>query len=286
MNAVHNYLKLVKFSHTVFALPFAMIGFFWGLHVSGQPISLRLFLQVLLCMVFARNAAMGFNRYADRRIDAQNSRTARREIPAGIISPRKALIFVIINGLLFLITAITINPLTAILSPLALIVILSYSLTKRFTALCHLILGLSLSIAPVGAYIAVTGHWGTMPLLLSVAIIGWVAGFDIFYALQDETFDRSHCLHSIPARFGKHKALFISLLLRIVTLICLIGVGIFFLNHTLYWCGLFLFVLLLVYQHLIVRPHDLSRVNLAFATLNGTGSVVYAIFTIFAICIH
>ncbi len=285
MNTVYNYLKLVKFSHTIFALPFAMIGFFWAVHNSSQPITVGLFVQVLLCMVFARNAAMGFNRYADRYIDAQNQRTQNREIPAGIISPRKALVFVIVNSLLFLITAITINPLTALLAPVALIIVLGYSLTKRFTALCHLILGLSLAIAPMGAYIAVTGHWGTMPALLSVAIIGWVAGFDIFYALQDETFDRAHGLYSIPSRFGKDNALIISIFLRSITLVCLISIGIFFLNSCLYWVGLLLFTLLLIYQHVVVR-YNPNRINLAFATLNGAGSIVYAVFTILAIYIH
>ena len=210
MNAVLKYASLVKFAHTVFAMPFAMVGFVYGLryaplHNPRWPYIVLV--QVILCMVFARNAAMGFNRWADRRIDAENPRTAGREIPAGKIPARHALWFVTVNALLFILTAATINRLAAILSPVALSVILVYSYCKRFTPLAHLVLGLSLGIAPVGAFIAVAGHVVfdghvvVEPFILALLVTTWCGGFDIIYALQDAEFDRRHGLHSIPARF-------------------------------------------------------------------------------------
>ena len=214
MNPISKYAHLVRFSHTIFAMPFALTSFVYALRDIGfgaensAPVWwLSLLVKVVLCMVFARNVAMGFNRWADRRIDAENPRTADREIPAGRISARAALWFVIINAALFIAAAASINSLTAALSPVALIVIMSYSYCKRFTSLSHLVLGLSLAIAPVGAYIAVTGRFALAPCVLALLVLTWCGGFDIIYALQDRDFDRAHGLHSIPARFSVSTAL-------------------------------------------------------------------------------
>ena len=218
---IRQYAGLVKFAHTIFAMPFALVGFVYALRTegissdcSGRYGWVVLLLQVLLCMVFARNAAMGFNRWADRRIDKANPRTADREIPAGKISARAALRFVIVNALLFVVTASTINLLTGLLSPVALFVILIYSYCKRFTALAHLVLGLGLGIAPVGAYIAVTGHFAWPPCILALLVMTWCGGFDIIYALQDADFDRKNGLYSIPARFSARVSLLFSILLH------------------------------------------------------------------------
>ena len=225
MNTVKNYLSLVKFSHTIFAMPFAMIGFVLAVRyapfesgtgtfttntsLSASVILLKLVL-VIACMVFARSAAMAFNRYLDASFDAMNPRTAIREIPAGIISSSSALRFVIFNCIAFIICTAFINTVCLALSPIALFVILFYSYTKRFTPLCHLILGVGLSLAPIGAYLAVTGQFDVLPVLFSFTVIFWVSGFDIIYAMQDVDFDRSQSLYSIPAYFGKWKALRIS----------------------------------------------------------------------------
>ncbi|HEX4958555.1 MAG TPA: UbiA-like polyprenyltransferase, partial [Lacibacter sp.] len=291
MTAIKNYLSLIKFSHTVFALPFALIGFFYGIisldeipHVKynhffyNTPAKLvGLFLStnwyllvlVLLCMVFARSAAMAFNRYLDRCFDAQNPRTAIREIPAGIISANSALLFTIIMSALFIITTYFINTICFALSPVALLVVLGYSFTKRFTPLCHLVLGLGLSLAPIGAYLAVTGKFELLPVLFSFTVLFWVSGFDIIYALQDEEFDKKYKLKSIPAWLGKTKALRVSEVLHVLSALCIIAAGWYGHFGIWYWIGVGLFIGLLVYQHLLVKPNDLSRVNMAFFTTNG-----------------
>ena len=289
MSGIRSYLSLVKFSHTLFALPFAMIGFFLGVlgtkslnesyALTTRELVLRFFL-VLLCMVTARSAAMAFNRYLDRHFDARNPRTAIREIPRGIIAPNSALRFVIICCLIFMLSCWFINPLCFFLSPVALFVILFYSYTKRFTSLCHLVLGIGLSLAPIGAFLAVTGHFEILPLLFSGAVICWVSGFDIIYALQDEDFDKSEKLFSIPTVFGKSSALRISVLLHIVSATFVIVAGELGDFGISYWIGVFLFAAMLIYQHTLVKPNDLSRVNLAFMTTNGIASVVFAIFVI------
>ncbi|MEY3240550.1 MAG: hypothetical protein RIR11_1988, partial [Bacteroidota bacterium] len=193
---MRNYLSLVKFSHTIFAMPFALTGFFLAVLEHKSGLNWILLGLVVLCMVFARSAAMAFNRWLDRDIDAGNPRTAVREIPAGVISPNAALAFVVANCALFVATTFFINPICFYLSPVALLVILGYSYTKRFTWLCHFVLGLGLALAPVGAYLAVTGYFSWPPVLLGCTVLTWVAGFDIIYALQDESFDRSKQLHS------------------------------------------------------------------------------------------
>jgi 4-hydroxybenzoate polyprenyltransferase len=275
--SIRHYLSLVKFSHTVFALPFAIIGFFIGVdHIDSNP-DWTLFLKVVLCMIFARSAAMGFNRFIDRKFDEQNERTANREIPAGIISSNAALIFVISMSVLFVATTWFINPLCFFLSPVALSVILGYSLTKRFTWLCHLILGLGLSLAPIGAFLAVTGEFEFLPLLFSFAVLFWTAGFDIIYALQDEAFDRSQNLFSIPVWLGTKKALALSTVLHVFTAAFIVSAGIIGAFGLFFWVGAALFLSLLVYQHSIVKHDDLSRVNLAFGTTNGIASVAFAI---------
>ena len=277
---VKTYLSLVKFSHTVFAMPFALIGFSLAVSGDDHQFSIKLFLLIILCMIFARNAAMGFNRFADKKFDALNPRTASREIPSGIIDSRSAKVFVIINVALFILTTYFINSLTLILSPVALIIVLGYSLTKRITVLCHFILGLGLSLAPIGAYISVTGEFNFLPIIYSFIVLTWVSGFDIIYALQDDEFDRTNSLYSIPSKTGRRKALSISILVHSITFLMVIAAGCLGSTGYLYWIGAAFFSILLVYQHLIVKHDDISRVNLAFATTNGIASMVYAAFVI------
>ncbi|MEG2319104.1 MAG: UbiA-like polyprenyltransferase [Mucinivorans sp.] len=275
------YLRLVKFSHTIFALPFALVGYVLGSVEVGFD-WLVLF-EVLVCMVMARSAAMGFNRLVDWRFDARNARTAMREIPAGVISPRRAAIFVVFCSVVFVAVSFAINMLCGVLSPVALVVVLGYSYTKRFTALCHFVLGLGLAIAPAAAYIATTGHLSTTPLWLSVLVWSWVAGFDIIFSLQDMEFDRSESLHSVPARMGVASGLWISALLHLFTALSVVTFGLMVVSNYLYWIGALLFVLLLTYQHLIVTPRNLSRVGLAFGTTNGVASIIFAMFTSLAL---
>ncbi|MCD6066444.1 MAG: putative 4-hydroxybenzoate polyprenyltransferase [Bacteroidetes bacterium] len=278
--ALKNYLSLIKFSHTVFALPFAMIGFFLSVRDGAFEFKPLVLVYVVLCMIFARSAAMGFNRYIDRKFDAMNPRTKMREVPAGVISANAALFFVIIMSLLFMATTWFINPLCFYLSPVALLVVLGYSYTKRFTALCHLVLGVGLGLAPIGSYLAVTGHFSLLPLLFSFTVFFWVSGFDIIYALQDEEFDVSQNLKSIPGYLGKKRALRLSELLHLFSTAFVVWAGIYGHFGFIYWIGVAFFCGLLIYQHSIVKPNDLSRVNLAFGTTNGIASVVFACFTL------
>ncbi|MEP7317572.1 MAG: UbiA-like polyprenyltransferase [Panacibacter sp.] len=301
MSKVKDYLSLVKFSHTIFAMPFAIIGFFlgfspfgtrqWNLNQTvgwGSDITNLVwwkngsikFILVIICMITARSAAMAFNRYLDRSFDAKNPRTAIREIPKGIIAPSSALRFVILNCLLFITATFFINRICFYLSPVALFVVLFYSYTKRFTPLCHLFLGLGLSLAPIGAYLAVTGRFDVLPILFSLAVIFWVSGFDIIYALQDMDFDKSQNLYSMPASLGKSKALHVSQLLHVLSAICVIVAGVHGGFHFLYWAGIAVFIGMLIYQHSIVKPNDLSKVNIAFMTANGIASVVFGVFVI------
>lgn len=275
-----NYLSLVKFMHTVFAMPFALIGFTLAVTTTANEFSFRLLLLIVLCMVFARNAAMGFNRLADRKFDSLNPRTEQREIPSGKVGVKSAGIFVAANAILFVISAGLINTLTLFLSPVALAVILGYSLTKRFTSLCHFILGLGLSLAPIGAYISVTGSFHYLPIIYSLIVLTWVSGFDIIYALQDDEFDRKNNLHSIPSLTGRKKALAISGIVHFLTFILVVAAGIAGHGKVLYLIGAIVFTGLLLWQHLLVKPDDLSRVTLAFQTTNGIASVVYALFVI------
>lgn len=283
MKNILNYFSLVKFSHTIFGLPFALIGFFSAVTIGGGAISPLLFCLVILCMVFARNAAMGFNRYADRDIDIINPRTARREIPSGVIKDKNALFFVLINCLAFISTTLFINTLCFYLSPVALIIILGYSLSKRFTLLCHVILGVALSVAPVGASLAVLGEFTLFPFMLGAVVVFWVSGFDVLYALQDSEFDKNNHLKSIPSRLGIKGALAVSALLHLIAIVGVMVLGLFFDMNYIYFIGALLFSLILVWEHIVVTPKDIKRVNLAFATMNGCASVVYAIFTIISL---
>ena len=297
MKKLLDYLSLIKFSHTIFAMPFAITGFFMGIfHLrSIQPAAFpanknivlayfsneyMTFIWVIACMVFARTAAMAFNRYLGREFDAKNPRTAIREIPKGIISPSSALRFTILNVILFMGAAFMINMTCFLLSPIALLVILGYSYTKRFTALCHLVLGLGLALAPTGAFIAVTETVNIAVVLLSLGVITWVSGFDIIYSLQDEEFDSSMGLRSIPAALGRKNALLLSRILHIASALFVFGADI---QMQLGWSGtigLGIFVGLLNYQHSLVKADDLSKVNIAFMTTNGIASLLYAFFTV------
>ena len=302
MSTVKKYLSLVKFSHTIFAMPFAIIGFFLGVyHIAlsknaGWHTTImvnnsiygtfKLFGLVILCMVFARSAAMAFNRFLDSNFDAKNPRTAIREIPAGIISKESALRFVIINCLLFLAATYFINRICFLLAPVALFVILFYSYTKRFTPLCHLVLGVGLSLAPIGAYLAVTGAFALLPIFFSLAVIFWVSGFDIIYALQDIDFDQSQKLYSMPAWLGKAKALRVSQLLHVFSAACVVAAGQYGHFGIWYWLGVVVFIGMLIYQHSIVKPNDLSKVNIAFMTANGLASIVFSIFVLLDIFLN
>lgn len=281
-----NYFSLVKFSHTVFAMPFALIGFSLAVSRDEFDLSIRLLLMIILCMIFARNAAMGFNRLVDRRFDALNPRTKNREIPSGIIGGRAAAAFIIINVILFILTTSFINRLTLFLSPVALLVVLGYSLTKRITSLCHFILGLGLSLAPIGAYISVTGIFSILPLIYSLIVLTWVSGFDIIYALQDDEFDKSNQLHSLPSAAGRKKALTISILVHFTTFILVFLAGVIGNGGFFFWSGASVFTALLIYQHLIVKHDDLSKVTLAFGTTNGIASILFAIFVIIDLLIR
>ena len=273
------YLSLIKFSHTIFAMPFALIGFF--LATKSNEFEWITLLYVVFCMIFARSAAMAFNRYIDRNIDAANQRTAQvREIPNGSIKANSALIFVIINSLLFVTTTYLINSLCFALSPITLLVILGYSYTKRFTALCHLVLGLGLALAPIGAYLAVSGKFDIVPLLFSAAVLFWVSGFDIIYSLQDQEFDKEQKLHSIPVLIGTKNALNLSNLLHFLTFSALSIAGSLGDFSLYYWIGFWIFTALLVYQHILVKHNDLSKINLAFFTTNGIASVIFGVFVI------
>ncbi len=331
MPKIKTYLSLIKFSHTIFAMPFAMIGFFlplagWWRQVGfragsqlpgwqkpevpttgwyafiypGQVpfksdsmlmqitwgganpflVTAKYLLLVIGCMIFARSAAMAFNRYLDRSFDARNPRTAIREIPAGILKANSVLLFTIINCLAFIVCTFFINRTCFYLSPVALAVVLVYSYTKRFTPLCHLVLGLGLSLAPIGAYLAVTGAFALLPVLFSFAVIFWVSGFDIIYALQDEEFDRSEGLYSMPSWLGKARALRVSEVLHAMSAACVAGAGVYGHFGILYWFGVAVFIGMLVYQHSIVKPTDLRKVNIAFMTANGIASIVFALFVI------
>lgn len=284
---VGDYLSLVTFTHTIFALPFALVGYMTAFHYNSHiPFSWKLLGLVVLCMVFARNAAMGFNRYADRDIDSKNARTTVREIPAGKISAKSALLFVIINCLLFIATTYFINSICFKLSPIALVVVLGYSITKRFTALCHLVLGLGLSLAPIGAWLAVTGRFDMLPLWFSFAVLFWVSGFDIIYALQDQEFDKANNLHSIPAMMGKRNALNLSRMLHMISATCIWIGGIMGAFGVLYFVGALFFTSMLVYQHRLVKHDDLSQINKAFFTTNGIASAVFAILVISDLFLH
>ena len=278
MSKIGDYLRLVKFSHTIFAMPFALLSFTYAwMTAEHSAVLWVVLLQVVACMVFARNVAMGFNRWADRKIDAENPRTANREIPAGVISSRGAVIFIIINALLFVATTLTINPLCAWLSPVALFVVMFYSYCKRFTAMAHIVLGLSLGIAPIGAYIAVTGTVVAECWLLAAVVTTWCAGFDIIYALQDAEFDRKRGLHSIPSHFSATTSLVISALLHLASVGLLVWFALSQPHTWLLYTGCALFAAILALEHYLVTPTKQRNIGIAFGTLNAMASMSLAV---------
>ncbi len=264
-------LNMIKFEHTIFALPFAIMSAF--IASDGLP-PLDKCGWILLAMVGARSCAMAFNRLVDAKIDGENPRTAMRAIPAGLITTGSVRVFTLASAALLVFSAYKLNPLAFALSPVALGITMGYSYTKRFTSLSHFGLGLSLSIAPIGAWIAVKGRFDWIPMLLGLSVLLWTAGFDIIYACQDFEFDRKKRLHSIPARFGIRKALWLSSALHLITVSILVGLAVLPNLGALYLTGVGVVTLILIYEHTIVSPSDLSRVNLAFFTLNGMVSLV------------
>ena len=284
MNTILKYARLVKFSHTIFAMPFALIAFVYAVKFAAPADSVSdpywwamLLVQVVLCMVFARNVAMGFNRWADRFIDADNPRTAMREIPAGKISSREAVWFIAINAVLFIITAATINPLCGWLSPVALAVVMFYSYCKRFTSLAHVVLGISLGIAPVGATIAVCGTITLESIILALGVMCWSAGFDIIYALQDAEFDRQRGLCSIPSRFSAFTSLVISAVLHVASISLIVLYTLYQPQSWLVWLGCALFAAILALEHILVTPTRQRNIGIAFGTLNALASVAYGV---------
>ncbi len=278
---IARYASFVKLPHTVFALPFALLGVLAASRVV--PISLRAVLLVVLAFSAARFAAMAFNRIADRVFDARNPRTSNREIPRGTISVVEASASVAIASIVFLVAASLLNPLCLILAPLALGWILGYSYAKRFTHWPHLWLGLSLAMAPVGGWLALTGQWSApwwLLLVIAVAVLTWVAGFDVFYALPDENFDRDEGLRSAVVRFGQRRAILVAKSLHGVTIpaLALFGWGAGF--GAWYFVGVAAAAGILVYEHRLVRPGDLSRLDAAFFTLNGVMSLTVFTFAL------
>ena len=268
-------LEMIKWEHSIFALPFALCGAM--LAAGGLPTAAQLG-WIVVCMVSARSAAMAFNRLADARIDAANPRTAARAIPAGVLSQRFVAAFVIISCVIFVAAAAQLNRLTFFLSPVALCVILLYSYTKRFTRWSHIVLGFALGIAPAAAWIAVRGSLDSRILLLTAAVTFWVGGFDVLYACQDVDFDRAHCLNSVPQAWGVSRALWLARLLHMVMLGLLIALILAFGLGKIAFAGVAAVALLLAYEHSLVSARDLSRLNAAFFTMNGVISVVFFVF--------
>ena len=270
-------LEMIKFEHTVFALPFAVMSAF--IAARGLP-SVDKLGWILVAMVGARSCAMAFNRLADAELDSRNPRTSMRAIPAGLITKSAVWIFTLISAGLLVFAAWRLNPLAFALSPIAIAVIMGYSYTKRFTALSHFWLGLALSISPVGAWIAINGRFDWTPIVLCLVVLLWTAGFDIIYACQDVNFDRKHGLHSIPAKIGIRWALWLSSALHIIAVLLLFSIPHLVELGTFYYIGVGVVLLIFIYEHAIVKPTDLSRVNLAFFTLNGTISLVLMVLSI------
>jgi 4-hydroxybenzoate polyprenyltransferase len=286
---IRNYASLVRFSHTVFALPFAFASLVlaWPTH----PITLRTVFWILVAMVGARTAAMGFNRLADRKFDALNPRTEAWELPKGTVKIWEAGVLTLVASLIFIFGAYRLNWTCFVLSPVALAVIFFYSLTKRFTWASHLFLGVALSLAPIGAWLAVAG-WPidlqelVIPLCLGLAVVFWLAGFDIIYSLQDREFDRAHGLHSIPVRFGVTWALRLSGFFHICTIVFLILVGVAANLGVIYWIGCLAVSVILLWEHRIVRPTDLSRINRAFFDFNAYVSIGYFLVTLADVLVY
>jgi len=277
LTRISNYLRLIKFSHSIFALPFAFTS---ALIAAGGIPSLYKVFWITVAMIGGRSGAMGMNRIIDREIDAMNPRTKNRELPCGVIKTWEALIFTIISFALLVLAAYKLNPLCFKLSPIVLLILITYSYTKRFTWMCHIILGLALSLAPLGAWVAIKGSIDLEIIPLCVAVMFWVAGFDTLYGLQDIDFDKKYGLYSIPTRFGIRSSLWIARIFHIITVILLISLVPIFNLSWIYLIGVLISVLLLTYEHMLVRPDDLSKLNMAFFNMNGYISITVFSFTL------
>ena len=291
LNRLHTYASFVRFSHSVFALPFALTGALLAVHremtegrLETGTIAVRV-VWIVVAMVAARSAAMGFNRLADARHDALNPRTSMRELPRGAMTTREAAVFVIVSSAVFVFAAWKLGPVCFVLSPVALAIVFWYSLAKRFTSYTQLFLGLAMAVAPVGGWLAAGGRGGWEPWLLGVAIGTWVGGFDILYACQDLDFDRAHGLQSIPVRFGVARSLTISRLMHVVTVLCLIALGPIAGLGLIYLAGVAGVGALLAYEQSLVTEQDLSQVKRAF-DLNGYVGILYLLSTAAAIYVH
>jgi len=277
LKKITDYLRLIKFSHSLFALPFAFTGAL--IAATGIPEPWQIF-WITVAMIGARSGAMGMNRIIDRKIDALNPRTKDRELPRGVIKTWEAFIFTTFAFAVFLVAAYQLNPLCFKLSPLALSVLIIYPYTKRFTWLSHLILGLALSLAPLGAWIAIKGTFDSEILPLSFAVLFWVAGFDIFYALQDIEFDRTFGLFSIPSRFGIKKSIWLARSFHLITILLLLSLIPLFSLRGFYILGVLIVIVLLIYEQSLVRSSDLSKINIAFFNMNGYISITVFVFTL------
>jgi 4-hydroxybenzoate polyprenyltransferase len=277
-NAVATFGRMIKFSHTVFALPFALAAA--ALAARDHRLSFSRLIAIIIAMAGARTAAMGFNRLVDRHIDARNPRTASRELPAGAVSVNAAWALTLISTAVFVGAAAFLGRLCLTLAPVALLFLFGYSFTKRFTFLCHLFLGLAIAGGPGGAWIAVRGDFGLAPAFLMIAVLTWIGGFDILYAIADAEFDRTAGLHSIPARFGIPRALAISAVLHGITGGTMIALAVAAQLGAPYLIGIAVVIGLLIWEHAIVKPDDLSRLNVAFFNLNGYVSLVFFLGTL------
>jgi 4-hydroxybenzoate polyprenyltransferase len=270
-------LEMIKFEHTIFALPFAFTGALLAAH--GLP-SWGTIFWITVAMVGARSAAMGFNRWADRKIDAENPRTRERALPKGLVSPLQVFVFIVVSSALLVYAASRLNPLSFYLSPVALAVVFFYSYTKRFTFLSHAFLGLAISLAPIGSWIAVTGRLEAPALVLGAAVLFWLLGFDVLYALQDMDFDGQAGLHSIPQRFGIRRSLLISRASHAITMLALFRLSALLSLGWYYLTGVIIALCLIIYEHSLVREKDLSKLNIAFFNMNGYISVTIFVFTL------
>ena len=276
-NKIKIILEMIKFEHTLFALPFAFTGAL--LAARGIPPG-RTILWIIVAMVGARSAAMGFNRWADRKIDAENPRTKDRALPIGLVTPAQVIVFIVVSSAVLIFAAFMLNPLSFYLSPVALVIVFFYSYTKRFTFLSHAFLGLGISGAPLGAWIAVTGKLEMPAIVLGLAVLFWLLGFDVLYALQDLEFDRGKGLHSIPQQFGIRRSLWISRVSHAVTMVALFWLAWLLSLGWLYITGVFVSLCLMVYEHTLVREDDLSKLNFAFFNMNANISIAIFCFTL------
>lgn len=277
MKSFFSFVKMIKLEHSLFALPFAFVGMF--LAAQGMP-TYNVILWVIVAMVGARSVAMGINRYADAEIDARNPRTASREIPAGNISKKATILYILVFLAIYFIATLMINTLTAILSPIPILIFILYAYAKRFTNFCHIILGIALGLAPICAWIAVTGSIDYAPVILGVAVLLWVSGFDILYAIQDIDYDRQESLYSIPALFGVGGSLIIAKILHFLSICLFISLMAFTNLGYIYLAGVLISGALIVYEHSLISKDDLSKLNMAFFNMNAYISITIMIFSI------